>query len=238
MAIKPITKFKGDSWKKQESESDRAHHYFKDFRVRQLSRDKYIEFLISEADERSSKGHLKFWTSDKTFNKKNQKQIQLYVDTNGKQGQCPKPCGTLADWFKYHKWSKRRTDYVNFLDEDSVLLVKAIITEERVQMAHETMECFYNTAKNRKQQSESGRLSLSQDEAGARSMNTDIDSLNKLAKENQKVEATVTADVNADGDVSHHNLSEDLILNPKYAELARELRKEVLDGRREDSKDT
>ena len=47
MAIKPITTFQGDSWKKQEEESDRAHHYFKQYKKQNLSKDKFKQLLLS-----------------------------------------------------------------------------------------------------------------------------------------------------------------------------------------------
>lgn len=236
MAIKPITTFEGDSWKKQEPESDRAHHYFKDFKKRHLKREKYKQFLIKEADERQSEGQVKFWTSDKTFNKKNQKHIQLYVDSEGKKGQCPKPVGAINDWFDYHKWTPRRRDYWQFQEEEADNQIRAMVTEEKPKIAKEIIDCIHNTADNRKQQHESGRLSLSQDESGAKSINTDIDSLNKLANDDvQRLEATVSADVNADVDVRHHSAAEDIILNPAYAELTRKLLEDVTNEEGTDS---
>ena len=108
MPITEITVFEGDSWKKQKGESDRAHHYFKQYKKQNLSRHNFKQLLLKEADSRSSEGHIKFWGADLTFNKQHQKEIQMYVDSNGKKGQCPKPCGTLDDWFRFHKWFTRK----------------------------------------------------------------------------------------------------------------------------------
>lgn len=237
MAIRKITQFEGDSWKKQEEESDRAHHYFKIYKKKQLSLQKYKQFLMKEADERHCKGRVKFWNSDITFNKKNQKEIQLYVDTEGKKGQCPKPVGTIDDWFEYHKWTTRRREYWQFQEEEADEQIRAMIRKRKPKIAKNLLECIDNTINARKQQYEEGRLSLSQNESGANAISKDFDSLNKLCNnDTQKIEATVNADVNANVNVKR-NLSADLISNPKYAELTRKLREDVLNGRT-DSSDT
>ena len=198
MAIKPITTFTGDSWKKQKEESPRAHHYFKEYKKQKMGRDKFIKLLLTEADERSAKGLLNFWGSDKTFNEKHQKEIQLYVDTDGKQGQCPKPCGTIKDWFELHEWFKRREDYTQFKDEEADLLIRAMVTEEKPLIAAEIIENIKLTNKQRKIQKQSNGT-LSQDEAGAKSINTDIDSLKKLSNDDAtKIDANVNAEVEAD----------------------------------------
>ena len=194
MAIKPITNFKGDSWKKQEEESPRAYHYFKQYKKQLIGRDKFIKLLLSEADERSTKGLLKFWSSDKTFNEKHQDEIQLYADTDGKQGQCPNPCGTIVDWFDCHKWFKRREDYTEFKEEEADLLIKSMITENKPKIAADLIENIHLTTKQRKLQKQMGNSTLSQDEAGAKATATDIESLRKLANDDvQKLD--VTADV-------------------------------------------
>ena len=202
MAIKQITTFEGDSWKKQKEESPRAYHYFKQYKKQKIGRDKFIKLLLQEADERSTKGLLKFWGSDKTFNEENQKQIQLYVDTEGKQGQCPKPCGTIIDWFDSHQWFKRREDFTNFTEEEADLLILAMLTEEKPKMAAGIMENIQLTIKQRKIQKQTGQGTLSQDEAGAKAINTDIDSLKKLSnKDVQKLD--VNADVDAKATVQN-----------------------------------
>ena len=199
MAIKPITTFEGDPWKKQKEESDRAHHYFKQYKKKNLSRRKFKQFLLKEADERSAKGHAKFWGPDATFNKKNQKEIQLFIDTNGKKGQCPKPCATIEDWFDFHKWFVRKQDYDSFKDEEADLLIRAMITEEKPQIAEDIIENIKLTTKKRKEQKLSGQGTLTQDEAGAKSINTDINSLKTLSNDDTtKIDANVNADVTAD----------------------------------------
>ena len=154
----------------------------------------FIKLLLSEADERSTKGLLKFWSSDKTFNEKHQDEIQLYADTDGKQGQCPKPCGTIVDWFDCHKWFKRREDYTEFKEEEADLLIKSMITENKPKIAADLIENIHLTTKQRKLQKQMGNSTLSQDEAGAKATATDIESLRKLANDDvQKLD--VTADV-------------------------------------------
>jgi len=228
MAIKPITTFTGDSWKKQKEESPRAYHYFKQYKKQKIGRDKFIKLLLSEADERSTKGLLKFWGSDKTFNQENQKQIQLYADTEGKQGQCPKPCGTIVDWFDLHQWFKRREDFTDFSESEADLLIRAMITEEKPQMAADLIENIKLTNKQRRMQKQSGQGTLSQDEAGAKSINTDIDSLNKLSNNDvQKVD--VNADIEAKAEVeAKADIAQDIILKPEYVELTRKLLEDVV----------
>lgn len=199
MAIKPITTFEGDPWKKQKEESDRAHHYFKQYKKKNLSKKKFKQLLLEEADERSVKGQVKFWGPDTTFNKKNQKEIQLFIDTHGKKGQCPKPCGTIEDWFDFHKWFVRKQDYDSFKDEEADLLIRAMITEEKPQIAADIIENIKLTTKKRKEQKQSGQGTLSQDEAGAKSINTDINSLKTLSNDDAtKIDANLNADVTAD----------------------------------------
>ena len=228
MPIKPITTFKGDSWKKQEEESDRAYHYFKQYKKQLIGRDKFIRMLLSESDERSTKGLLKFWGSDKTFNEKHQEEIQQYVDTEGKQGQCPKPCGTLIDWFDSHHWFKRRNDFISFKEEEADLLIRAMVTEEKPQMAADLIENIKLTNRQRRLQKQSGQGTLSQDEAGAKSINTDIDSLNKLSNNDvQKVD--VNADIEAKAEVeTKADIAQDIILKPEYVELTRKLLEDVV----------
>lgn len=239
MAIKPITEFNGDSWKKQKEESDRAHHYFKQFKKTHLSCEKFIQLLHQEADERYVKGTIEFWSSDKKFNKENQEQIQLYSDSEGKKGRLAKPCTVVDSWFDKHKWTLRRKDYRQYLDEDADESIRAMVTERKPKLAESLLDNIEGTLESLKQQREDGRLSLSQGKAGSESINTDIDSLNKLSNNDvQKVEANVTSDVNADVKVNKHSLSEDMILNPKYAELTKQLREEVLNGRTDSSEDT
>lgn len=228
MAIKKITQFEGDSWKKQEEESDRAHHYFNDFKKRHINREKYKQLLLKEADERSAKGHIKFWNSDKVFNKKNQKQIQLYNDTEGKKGQCPKPVGVIPDWFNKHKWNTRRRDYWQFQEEEADEQIRALIRKRKPKIAKNLLECIDNTTNARKQQYEEGRLSLSQNESGANAIHKDLDTLKKLCNDNtQKLEAKVAADVHADVDVRQHNVAAEIISKPEYVELTRKLLEDV-----------
>jgi len=194
MAIKPITNFQGDSWTKQKEESDRAHHYFKQYKKKNLSKKKFKQLLLEEADDRSVKGQVKFWGPDITFNKQHQKEIQLFIDTGGKQGQCPKPCGTIEDWFDFHKWFTRKQDFTNFTDEEADLLIRAMVTENKPKIAADLIENIHLTTKQRKVQKQMGNSTLSQDEAGAKATATDIESLKKLANDDvQKLD--VTADV-------------------------------------------
>ena len=202
MAIKPITTFEGDSWKKQKEESDRAHHYFKQYKKKNLSKKKFKQLLLEEADERSVKGQVKFWGPDATFNKKHQKEIQLFIDSQGKQGQCPKPCGTIEDWFDFHKWFTRKQDFTAFTDEEADLLIRAMITENKPKIAVELIDNIHLTIKQRKIQKQTGQGTLSQDEAGAKATATDIESLKKLANDDvQKLD--VNADVDAKATVQN-----------------------------------
>ena len=41
MPIQPITTFEGDSWTKQKEESDRGHHYFRQYKKENLSRNNF-----------------------------------------------------------------------------------------------------------------------------------------------------------------------------------------------------
>lgn len=199
MAIKPIIEFKGDSWKKQKEESPRAHHYFKQYKKQNLSKDKFIKLLLAESDERTSEGQIKFYTNDATFNKKNQKQIQLYIDTEGKKGQCPKPCGAVIDWFNFHKWFKRKQDYDAFKDEEADILIRAMITKEKPELAKQLINNIKDRNELRKELQDSNKLTLKQDESGAKATNTDIDSLKKLSNDDAtKIDANVKADVEAD----------------------------------------
>lgn len=199
MAIKPITTFKGDSWKKQKEESDRAHHYFKQYKKEKLSKNDFINLVLSEADERTSKGQIKFWPSDATFNKKNQEQIQLYVDSGGKKGQCPKPCSAIIDWFNFHKWFKRKQDFTAYTDEEADLLIRAMITEEKPELARQLINNIKNRNELRNELQDADKLTLRQDESGAKANNTDIDSLKKLANDDAtKIDANVKADVEAE----------------------------------------
>lgn len=199
MAIKPITTFEGDSWKKQKEESDRAHHYFKQYKKKNLSRRKFKQFLLKEADERSAKGQAKFWGPDATFNKKNQKEIQLFIDTNGKKGQCPKPCATIEDWFDFHKWFVRKQDYDSFKDEEADLLIRAMVTEEKPELARQIINNIKKRNELRNDLQDADKLTLRQDESGAKANNTDIDSLKKLANDDAtKIDANVKADVDAE----------------------------------------
>ena len=233
MAIQEISEFKGDPWIKQEEESSRAYHYFKQYKKSLKTRDDFIEFLCKEADERYTEGAVQFLSNDAKYNTKNQKEIQKYNDTEGKKGICPRPAGTIEVWFQLHKWFKRRTAYWDNQEEEADATIQSMVTQEKVEMAEGLIENIKSTSKKRLEQKKYGEFKFSQDEAGSKSINNDIDSLNKLSNnDTQKVEATVTSEVNADVNVKR-NFSEDLILNPKYAELARELRKEVLDGERD-----
>ena len=199
MAIKPIIEFKGDSWKKQKEESTRAHHYFKQYKKQNLSKDKFIKLLLAESDERTSKRQIKFYPNDATFNKKNQKEIRLYIDTNGKKGQCPKPCGAVIDWFNFHKWFKRKEDYDAFKDEEADILIRAMITKEKPELAKQIINNIKDRNELRKELQDSNKLTLKQDESGAKATNTDIDSLKKLANDDAtKIDANVKADVDAD----------------------------------------
>lgn len=196
MAIKPITTFEGDSWKKQKEESDRAHHYFKQYKNKLLSKHKFIKLILEEADQRTTKGQVVFWGSDKTFNEKHQKEIQLYVDTEGKQGQCPKPCSAIGDWFDLHKWFIRRKDYHAMLDEESDVNVAAMWTQFKEELAIGLFQCMQNTVELRQELKEEDRLTLSQDESGAKSVNTDINSIKSISNDDvQKLD--VVADVEA-----------------------------------------
>lgn len=227
MPITEITNFIGDSWTKQEGESPRAHHYFKQYKKKNLSRDKFKKQILISADERSTESHIKFWASDAKFNKEHQKEIQQYIDTNGKKGQCPKPCGTLDDYFRYHKWFARKQDFDSFKEEEADLIIQSMITEEKPGMAADLIENIKLTNRQRKIQKQSGQGTLSQDEAGAKSINTDIDSLNKLGNRDvQKVD--VTADVETKAEIeSKANISQNIILKPEYVELTRKLLEDV-----------
>ena len=229
MPITEITDFKGDPWKKQEGESDRAHHYFKQYKKQNLSRHKFKQLLLTEADERSSKGHIKFWGADLTFNKKHQDKIQSYVDSQGKKGQCPKPCGTLDDWFRFHKWFTRKQDYTKFQEEEADSVIRAMITENKPKMAKDILDNIELTNQQRKKQKEQGVSSLSQDKAGAESINTDIDSLNKLSN-NDVQKMDISADVDTKAEVEHKaSITQDIILKPEYVELTRKLLEDVID---------
>ena len=228
MPIQPITYFEGDSWKKQPEESERGHHYFKQYKKQHLSRDKFIEYVLSEADERTSEGHLKFWGTDAKFNKDHQKEIQLYVDTKGKQGRCPRPCSTIADYFYYHQWFLRKKEYDEYQEEEADLLIRAMITEEKPQIAADLIKNINLTNKERISQKQTGQSTLSQDKAGAEATNTDIDSLNKLSNNDvQKVD--VNADVEAKAEVeTKADIAQDIILKPEYVELTRKLLEDVV----------
>ena len=228
MAIKPITTFQGDSWKKQKEESERAHHYFKQYKIKLLSKHKFTKLLLTEADQRTTKGQVVFWGSDKTFNEQHQKEIQLYVDTDGKKGQCPKPCSAIRDWFDLHKWFARRKDYHAMLDEESDVNVKAMWTQLKEELAEGIFECMLNTVELRKQLKEEDRLTLSQDESGAKSLNTDIDSIKTISNDNaQKLD--VNADVETKAEIeTKANISQDIILKPEYVELTRKLLEDVV----------
>jgi hypothetical protein len=228
MPIQPITYFEGDSWKKQPEESERGHHYFKQYKKQHLSRDKFVEFVLSEADKRTTEGQLKFWGTDAKFNKDHQEEIQLYVDTNGKEGRCPKPCSTLPDYFYFHQWFHRKKEYDAYQDEEADLLIRAMITEEKPQIAADIIENIKLTNRQRKRQKQSGQGTLSQDAAGAKSINTDIDSLNKLSNNDvQKVD--VNADVEAKAEVeTKADIAQDIILKPEYVELTRKLLEDVV----------
>lgn len=222
MAIKEITNFKDDSWKKQEAESPRAYHYFKQYKKQLIGRDKFIRLLLAEADERTAKGLLKFWGSDKTFNDKHQDEIQLYADTGGKQGQCPKPCATIKDWFDSHKWFKRREDYTHFKEEEADMLIRAMVTEEKPQIAEGLIENIKLTNRQRKIQKQSGQGTLSQDEAGAKAINTDIDSLNKLSNNDiQKVDVVADIDAKTESKIA-------MDFDSAYDELINDTRKDSL----------
>ena len=180
MGIKPITTFEGDPWKKQEEESDRAHHYFKQYKPQLLTKREFIQLLLEER-----------------YNQQHQKEIQLYVDSKGKKGKCPKPCGTVNDWFNLHKWFFRRKKYHEMLDEESDVNVKALLTSLKSQIASGLGECILNTIETRKERKDTN--SLSQDEAGAKSINTDINSLKTLGNDDAtKIDANVNADVAAE----------------------------------------
>ena len=207
MAIKPITTFEGDPWKKQKEESDRAHHYFKQYKKKNLSKKKFKQLLLEEADERSVKGQVKFWGPDTTFNKKNQKEIQSFIDTNGKKGQCPKPCGTIEDWFHFHKWFVRKQDYDSFKDEEADMLIRAIVTEEKPLIARQIIQNIKDRNELREELRLSNKLTLSQDEYGSKATNVDIDSLKKLSNDDAtKIDANVNADVTAE--VKQHHSAE------------------------------
>lgn len=197
MAIKPITTFNGDPWKKQDEESDRAHHYFKQYKPQLLTKREFIQLLLEEADQRTTKGHIKFTAADEKYNQEHQKEIQLYVDSKGKKGKCPKPCGTVNDWFNLHKWFFRRKKYHEMLDEESDVNVKALLTSLKSTIANGLGECILNTIETRKERKDTN--SHSQDEAGAKSINTDIDSLKKLSNDDAtKINANINAEVEAD----------------------------------------
>lgn len=228
MPIKEITIFTGDSWSKQEEESDRAYHYFKQYKKEQLSKRNFINLILSESDERTAKGQVKFWPTDASFNKQHQKEIQSYVDSGGKNGKCPKPCGAIIDWFDLHKWFKRKRDFTAFTDEEADLLIKAMVTEEKPLIAADIIDNIKLTNRQRKTQKQSGQGTLSQDEAGAKSINTDIDSLKKLSNDDvQKLD--VNADVEAKAEVeTKANIAQDIILKPEYVELTRKLLEDVV----------
>ena len=228
MAIKQITTFTGDSWKKQKEESDRAHHYFKQYKKKNLSKKKFKQLLLEEADERSVKGQVKFWGPDATFNKQHQKEIQQFIDTNGKQGQCPKPCGAVEDWFDFHKWFTRKQDFTNFSEEEADLLIRDMITEEKPQIAKEIIQNIKDLNLLRRKLQSTDKLTLSQDESGAKATNMDIDSLRKLSNSDvQKLD--VVADVEAKAEVeAKANISQDIILKPEYVELTRKLLEDVV----------
>jgi len=228
MAIKPITTFEGDPWKKQKEESDRAHHYFKQYKTKLLSKHKFIQLILEEADQRTAKGRVIFWGTDKTFNEQHQEEIQLYIDTDGKQGQCPKPCSAIKDWFDLHKWFSRRKDYLEMLDEESDVNVAAMWTQFKEELAIGLFQCMKNTVELRQELKEEDRLTLSQDESGAKSVNTDINSIKSISNDDvQKVD--VNADVEAKAEVeTKADIAQDIILKPEYVELTRKLLEDVV----------
>ena len=233
MPIQPITYFEGDSWKKQPEESERGHHYFKQYKKQHLSRDKFVEFVLSEADERTTEGQLKFWGTDAKFNKDHQEEIQLYVDTKGKKGQCPKPCSTLPDYFYFHKWFYRKKEYDAHQDEEADLLIRAMITKEKPQIAADILENIKLTNRQRRIQKQSGQGTLSQDEAGAKAINTDIDSLNKLSN-NDVQKLDVVADVDNNSKVA----MEVDMTNPVITENDLEMLKDLIEDKHDDNTDS
>ena len=83
------------------------------------------------------------------------------------------------------------------LDEESDVNVKALLTSLKSQIASGLGECILNTIETRKERKDTN--SLSQDEAGAKSINTDINSLKTLGNDDAtKIDANVNADVAAE----------------------------------------
>lgn len=102
------------------------------------------------------------------------------------------------------------------------MLIRAMVTEEKPQIAEGLIENIKLTNRQRKIQKQSGQGTLSQDEAGAKAINTDIDSLNKLSNNDvQKVD--VVADIDAK---TESKLAMDF--DSAYDELINDTRKDSL----------
>lgn len=201
----------------QKGENKRAYHYF----------TMYKKFHGTLADFQR---HL-----EKLWRENGENLTEIFYAYDIQKGQAP-TYAILEKWHRLFEWKKRKQA---FEDEEEEKIVAAI----RKEYVDGLTKDYRQTAKFKElnleaaiSESEAGKLTPNGAEARATAnskLQADMRTSAGLDSSITKVKTDLNGDLNVEGnmDVRHHNISEDLILNPKYAELTRQLREDVLNDR-------
>ena len=218
MAIK---KWKEPYYEFQKGENKRAYHYFK----------KYKKFNGNLTDFQR---HL-----EQLWQKNNQNLAEIFHAYDIKKGESPS-YDVLMGWRKKFDWEERKDLYdLEFERDIANSLKKKYINglSEDFDKALEFKELNLDAAIK---ESKSGKLTPSGAESRAKAnsmLQADVRVVIGETNEITDNKHIIDGNLNASVDVKR-NLSEDMILNPKYAELTKQLREDVLNGRTDSSEDS
>lgn len=197
----------------QKGENKRAYHYFKmykKFNGNLADFQRYLEKLWRKSGENLAK------------------HFDAYDIKKGE----PPSYDVLSKWQVAFKWKVRKQTFDDEKEEDVVSGIKKVYIEGLT-------EDFRKTAKFKElnldaaiNESEQGTLSPNGSEARANAnskLQSDMRTSAGLDNGTTRVKADVNGELNIDAnvDVKHHNVAEDIILKPEYVELTRKLLEDV-----------
>ena len=211
MAIKeplqePIHKF-------QEGENKRAYHYFKMYKKFNGNLTDFSNYLTE------------LW-------RKSGENLANYFDAYDiKKGE-PPSYNILSKWHVNFKWKVRKQAFDDEIEEDVVSGIKKEYIEGLTEDFRKTSKFKGLNLDAAIKESENGTLSPNGAEARANAnskLQSDMRTSAGLDNGTTKVKADVNGELNIDAnvDVKHHNVAEDIILKPEYVELTRKLLEDV-----------
>ncbi len=202
----PIHKF-------QKGENKRAYHYFKmykKFNGNLADFQRYLEKLWGETE-----GKLR----------------DIFYDYDIKKGE-PPSYKVLEKWHSVFEWKVRKQAFDDEIEEDVVSGIKKEYIEGLTEDFRKTTKFKGLNLDAAIKESENGTLSPNGAEARANAnskLQSDMRTSAGLDNGTTKVKADVNGELNIDAnvDVKHHNVAEDIILKPEYVELTRKLLEDV-----------